>query len=305
MNTRRIFPLGGASVDPNYDGFPLIDDRLWNATDSEENYNRIFPKINKYINWRWNNEKITYSTNNCGLRMDENIDDDYDFSNTYVVLGCSFVEGIGNKKEETISAYIEKTSGIKTLNFGNGGTGCDVVFYNSMWLASRPNPPKKIFINWPVVSRFSHYNLSYNEIKNKIETDSYFTKPIHPITITNEKNTKHPYKDSLFAYPNVQATNKLLWQEILRCTWGGNLVELDILDSSEFNRTYDKTTHEIDLGVTCRSNYDPEELINFWCARDIQMDTIDRIIKKGYKTGGACHWGPAYNKLISDWFLSQ
>lgn len=306
MNRRPIFPLGISRAAPKNRNYPLIDNRLWSDPDSEESYNRILPKISKYINWRWATEQITYSTNNCGLRMEENIDDNYDFSNTYVVLGCSFVEGIGNKKDETISAYIEKISGVKTLNFGNGGTGCDVVFYNSMWLASRPNPPKKIFICWPEISRVSHYRLSYNKIDNIMETDNSYSTPLYPINISTKDHMENDYKDEFFAYPYVQSNNKILWQELLRFTWGKNMVELDIIDTSEFNKTYDKKTLKVDLGdQPLRESASPEELINLWCARDIQLDTIDRIIKKGEKYGGACHWGPAFNKLVAEWLLSQ
>lgn len=305
---RKLFPLGVHYIDMSKPPKKVF----WNSSDSEMNFNLTVKEMKKHkINWRWANEEIVYDINYNGLRGTETYDENYNFSNTYVVLGCSFVEGIGNRADETISAYIEKKSGIKTLNFGNGGTGCDIIFYNAMWLAGLKNPPRKIFISWPPIQRFSQFHTYVDPVGK----DKWFTraadnsKVIDPFLGTTDitvASYKKYYKPEYVLDPYVHANNKRLWQTLIRSTWGSNVVELDIVDNGPENQTYqDDVKSEIMTGL---HHLDVEEFFNDCCARDIRWDGIDlQIRKQGGKKYDfiVSHWGPRKNQNIADWFLSQ
>lgn len=295
--TRPILPFSSEWIN-EYETYPYVRGN-WETTDNEENFKRILPKISKYIDWKWKNRSIDYVVNNCGLRINENINDDYDFSETYVVLGCSFARGTGVSSDETISAWVERLSGVKTLNFGNSGAGCDTVFYNILWLFTKPKPPKKVFVLWPEISRFSQFKLSVSDTGRIICSD-----PSHQLSVRHGVHNNRKFNIEHFIHPELQANNKRMWQHIMHSTWGSSIVELDIIDTSEYNLTFNKTAHA-ELGWMNRTALSKEEIINEYCARDIQEDSIKRVFEENRITAGACHWGNLQHKIIAEWFLAQ
>ena len=301
-NPRRILPIGIKHV-PNEvitDNEFLIE--KYTGTDTEELYKATAKFCRKAeFNWRWRNEEITYTYNNCGLRMNEHIHDDYDFSETYVVLGCSFVEGVGCAEDETISAWIQKLTGVKTLNFGNGGTGCDVVFYNAMWLASRPRRPKKIFILWPSPSRFASFRLYLDETRNLVlpEDNLDLLRAFMYNNARGHLSFDNYYKMNIFADPQPQVSNKLLWKELLKAHWGDNMVELDIMDSTTPGYMDDEKSmffYWDDLTL--------EEKLNQCLARDLSAVTISNYLE-GDQIAAPSHWGTLVYERIAKWFISQ
>ena len=65
---------------------------------------------------------VTYTSNSYGARDIERTRDAPD-GRRVVVLGDSFVEGIGSSFDERMTTLIEQDSGIELLNFGMGGFG--------------------------------------------------------------------------------------------------------------------------------------------------------------------------------------
>lgn len=305
---KPVFPIG-SQIPKN---FIDIEKREFLETDSKELFTqtrqiaaKMFEK--RGVNWRYLSEKINYSININGLRADENFDENYDFSNTYVVLGDSFVKGIGVGEYDTIPAYVQAQSGVKTLNFGNGGTGCDVVFFNAMWLSGLKNPPKKIFIVWPQIHRFSRFHVSYDKENDLFEragphgriVDAYI-----PHTCLKKKDFAKFFKMDIMVEPSIQSENKLMYQQILRNTWGSQLVEMDVLDPTEYNKTWQGT--EI-LNIIRHYHYQSateEEILNDWLARDISVDDFKKVAS-GVDRTAACHYGPKVYEGMAKWLLSQ
>ena len=305
---KPVFPIG-SQIPEN---FIDIERREFLETDSAENYKTTKPIAQKMfdkfgVNWRYLYEKINYNININGLRADENFDENYDFSNTYVVLGDSFVKGIGVGEQDTIPAYVEKQSGIKTLNFGNGGTGCDVVFFNAMWLSGLKNPPKKIFVVWPQTHRFSRFYVNYDSDNKTFERSGPHNRIVDayiPHTCLKKKEFAKFFKMDIMVEPSIQSGNKLMYQQILRNTWGSKMVEMDVLDPSEYNKTFqgihimNEIRHDHFYSAT------PEEILNDWIARDIHFKAF-RELATGQRRDGPCHYGPKVYEGMAKWLLSQ
>ena len=310
-NIRPVLPLGPYNVDMRWkEDFKI---KLWSGTDSEELYNNLMrkkmPKTpNKGRWWRWYNKQIEYTTNKNGLRLPYSVDENTDFSKKYVVIGCSFVEGIGVTSDLTISSYMTKKSGIETVNFGTSGCGCDVAFYNAMWLSSLKHRPKKIFIVWPQVQRFSFFNIemSISDPKETFISAKDNSKVIEPyIANPSHRMYKDYFTQQYLTDPIHQRNQKLIWQKILRNMWGKNLVELDILDTTEYNQTFSKDAHHDTYDTERRKMLSPQELVNDYCARDLMFNKFDHNMAFKYNYLPIAHWGPRRNEVMADWLLAN
>ena len=98
-------------------------------SDTKLNLQKISKVLPKY--WRWHNETIDYYLNNEGFRNNVNFDE-VDWENSYVILGCSNVVGVGVPFEETIGYYIEQHSHTPVINMASAGGSCQTVFNNFM-----------------------------------------------------------------------------------------------------------------------------------------------------------------------------
>jgi hypothetical protein len=300
--------------------------KQWSGTDSEDLFLRnkrtfemYYPKLTK-LKWRYANKKVTYNYNNVGFRINENINEDTDFSNAYAVFGCSFIEGIGNYLNETIPHYIEQKTGVKTYNFGLGGTGCDVVFFNVLKLMSFKKPPKKIFILWPEHARFSHYNLKL-ENGNPISDKSQKNITLFGIHTMNLKEFKQNYKPDYLVNSEILYSNKLVYMSRLRDLFGDILVELDVLEYSsrpELQDSSDNIAVNKSFGwnnVDEKYITDPNWIINNWFCRDIMINNsrleqlkdviTDNQLVDFLKRSANGHWGQAKNKIIADLLISK
>jgi hypothetical protein len=308
---KSIFPIGT-------ENHPPVDTdciaNKFSETDDESSlagtYNTAI-KLEKTtgIKWRYVTEEITYHINKNGLREKQTFDEDYDFSEKYVVLGCSFVKGIGVGEEHTISSYIEKSTGVRTYNFGNGGSGPDIVFYNAIWLAGLKNPPKKIFIVWPQTHRFSLFKIEHDKENNHFMIPgprSYNVKSFLPASVTDNNMIEYRkyFTSKTMIEPNFQSGNKLLYQQILRSTWGSRLVELDLLDDSSYNQSYQGPEPLSEIKSYQYDKATPEEVLNDWLARDVKYSEYQRIAT-GRTNIGTCHFGPKVYEGLANWLLSQ
>lgn len=310
-NIRPVLPLGPYACDMRNKRDYRID--YWSGTDNENLYNQLMrKKFSKTPDggkwWKWYKKPIEYTKNKNGLRLPFAVDEKTNFSGKYVVLGCSFVEGIGVTADMTVSAYMTKKSGVETLNFGTSGCGCDVVFYNALWLSSLRYRPKKIFIVWPQIQRFSFFNIEVNQSdpEETFISAKDNSKVIEPwIANPSHKMYKNYFTQQYLTDPIYQRNQKLIWQKILRNMWGNKLVELDILDVSEYNQTYMEDAHAYVFDREHRKTLSPQELINQYCARDLMYDKFDHTLQFDYQNIPISHWGPRKNEVVANWLLSN
>lgn len=123
----------------------------WFGLDDEENF--IKNKQRFGDKFGWSETDITYSFNSNNMRCDElkNVD----ISDSYIIVGCSHVLGVGQKFEDTIGEQLSCMLGKRVLNAGQVAAGNDAIFLNAIW-ANNLNP-LGVIVLWSHYSRFMFY----------------------------------------------------------------------------------------------------------------------------------------------------
>lgn len=105
---------------------------------------------------------IDYKVNKQGYRTYEF--DDINWSECYVILGCSqtFGEGLPNN-EDLVSKKLESLLDEKVINLGVPGGGIDIQYYNLLSLLQKGIYPKGVFIIVPDPHRYCRF------IDNKVK----------------------------------------------------------------------------------------------------------------------------------------
>lgn len=113
-------------------------------------------RVKRYMNdsyWKYSNVNIEYDINRDGYRNDKDFDD-FDWSNTTALVGCSYVFGQGIENENTISEILTREYGEPTANLGFPGGSNAVIHHNAIAVAKKYRP-KKIIILWSYPTRHS------------------------------------------------------------------------------------------------------------------------------------------------------
>lgn len=105
--------------------------------------------------WYYRNKKIEYNLNSAGYRTKEFTQ--INWSKSIVVFGCSFVFGVGNAEEDTITGQIESITGIPTINLGSAGASSTFTVHNSVLLNESYPIPKAVVSIWPSPFRCPYY----------------------------------------------------------------------------------------------------------------------------------------------------
>ena len=125
---------------------------FWDQSgDTEKNFQKLVSSgIPNY--WRFHTKEFIYRFNSFGFRAPEF--DTVDWKNSYVIVGCSHVQGIGNPFDETIGQYISKELGHPVINMGVGGISISGIYNNILKLIKDYGKPKGMFILWTYPWRF-------------------------------------------------------------------------------------------------------------------------------------------------------
>lgn len=120
--------------------------------------------------WLWRTKSLQYTVNSQFYRAPEW--DQINWSNSYVLFGCSLVFGLGIDDSETCSTQLSKLLGNPVINLGMPGSSPFVCWVNSTKLRTQGVNPKGVIYLWPNVSRTSrfvdddavlNYGLAWNE----------------------------------------------------------------------------------------------------------------------------------------------
>lgn len=124
-------------------------------TDSEEKFYLNREKFGK--DWYYYDKDIEYKYNSWGYRTKEfsELSDEY-----VLVFGCSFTEGIGLHYDDIWATKLSKKLNIDVFNLGIGGSGPDIVFYNTIlfqnFVLKNNKLPKYVIYQWPFDNRTSY-----------------------------------------------------------------------------------------------------------------------------------------------------
>ena len=121
------------------------------SSDTEGNFQKLV-NLGMPDYWRFHTKKFTYRLNSFGFRAPEF--DTVDWKNSYVIFGCSHVQGVGNPFEETIGQYISEELGHPVINMGVGGISISGIYNNILKLIKDYGKPKGVFILWTYPWRF-------------------------------------------------------------------------------------------------------------------------------------------------------
>ena len=283
------------------------DEWLNGSPDNPDAYNKtINSDIPHY--WRYRKDKFTYYMNSDGFRtMDF---DKVDWKNSYVILGCSHVQGIGNPYEETIGEYISKKLSAPVINLGVGGLSNQAIYNNLLKQITTYGKAKGYFIMWTYPWRHTDMGSYYMQDGYK----GFWARHDEVPGLTSNNKFTDDFVNNLMYKRNViwHSTKMLLQGIPTSYIWephcwamedlGDTLIPIHFPAGSNFR------SHIMDLKYRSPSNKDflwvkksdeyKEWYLNNICARDIQ-----RYDPKIGPQGS--HWGPAVNVEIAKYFVDN
>jgi hypothetical protein len=113
-------------------------------------------KVTQSEDWYYHNTPISYFINNFGHRC-KNVES-INLDNYILFAGCSHTFGVGLELEKTYPYIVSNMLRCDYYNLAVPASGIDVLEYNILtWLATVPQKPKAIMIQWPDHSRFVGY----------------------------------------------------------------------------------------------------------------------------------------------------
>ncbi|MDA8882821.1 hypothetical protein N9I00_00275 [bacterium] len=264
--------------------------------------------ILKNTNWLWLTNDIDYKFNNQGFRCDFDFDDNFDFSNYVVFVGCSHVAGLGNQANSTVPALFESITNQPVINMGIGGASNEVIFQNIIWLMSRKHRPKRIVVCWTSLYRdlwfrndmsteFLNANLAdrlqQSEFKDYVYP-RYFTSYIERTSLAHFEMVSRMKEIGVYAfnffstycYDHLENTS-LRHMFLDKFNVGSNLMQEYLKNrNDQMQRAF---MGEIDL----------VDLLNSDFGRDITR--LDPNLKLSNVTA---HQGPVPNKILAN-FVSE
>jgi hypothetical protein len=127
---------------------------LWAGSDTEALYRENC--VRRPPGWR--EQGLHYSWNREGYRAPEWLR--IKWSDSHVVMGCSFVLGIGVDDADTLPNQLSQLLGEPTVNLGYAGGSCQVIQYNTMRLIELGWLPKTVTIIIPELARMTYFDNS-------------------------------------------------------------------------------------------------------------------------------------------------
>ena len=132
--------------------------------------------------WYYRTHKVEYTLNSHKFRTKEF--KDIDWKNSIVLIGCSFIFGMGVTNNDTIAAYLQEITGKYVVNLGQPGASNGVIAYNSYYLKENYPTPLAVVNLWSTMARWFRINyeskqkylmfelLDYNPLANSGNMES-------------------------------------------------------------------------------------------------------------------------------------
>lgn len=110
--------------------------------------------------WHYRTQHVEYKYNTHGFRAPEL--DQVDWKNSIVMFGCSQTSGTGLAESETVSAQLQRITGIPVINLGVGGTSMHWSYVNNLTLRNHMPTPLGVVNYWTSCTRLSWYGVNSN-----------------------------------------------------------------------------------------------------------------------------------------------
>lgn len=162
---------------------------LYEPSDTEQLYKINLERQPK--DWYYRHNPVTYTWNSNGYRAPEW--NNVDWARTWLVMGCSHVAGIGVAQQDTLSSHLGVLLGKPCINLGMGGSGVDVIMYNSLRLIDADIKPAGVVVVSPQLARMTYWTTKYYENLvagfTRYEVDPYI-KQAYEGFLTHEPNAE-------------------------------------------------------------------------------------------------------------------
>ena len=153
--------------------------------------------------WFWYDKHIEYRLNKQGFRNPLDLEK-YDWENSYVIVGCSHIFGVGNAWGQTIGELISKKLNAPVINLGVGGTGNNVMMHNVVHAIQKFGKPKGLFVLWTYTPRHS-VPLSYQQ-KGVDAHDSWYDPVWQRVDILPGQDDPDKVNKEISYYPETLQT---------------------------------------------------------------------------------------------------
>ena len=117
---------------------------LWSGFDTRELFEQHLR--NQPADWYYRTHPVLYQYNSNNYRCPEWAD--IAWQDSWVMLGCSIVEGIGLALDDCIPSQLSQVIKSPVINLGVGGSGLDVTMFNSIRLLENGIRPKGVITLW-------------------------------------------------------------------------------------------------------------------------------------------------------------
>ena len=134
---------------------------LWSSPDTEQAFEQHVKT--QPADWYYRTHPISYKYNSNNYRCPEWAD--IVWQDSWVIMGCSFVEGIGLAESDSLPYLISKLINQPVINLGVGGSGTDAILFNTIRLTKKNIRPKGVII---VNANFSQTRLSVFNPKHSV-----------------------------------------------------------------------------------------------------------------------------------------
>ena len=113
--------------------------------------------------WYYRTHTVTYTWNSNGYRAPEW--PEVAWADSYVILGCSHVVGIGVAYEDTLGEQLSRLLGAPVVNLGIGGSSSQLMLANSLRLIDAGIRPKGVITVEPQLERAVYWQgLEYHSM---------------------------------------------------------------------------------------------------------------------------------------------
>ena len=141
------------------------------SLDSKDQFEKNLKELPEF--WIWRNTPVTYTCNDQGYRCPNW--QDINWSQSIIVLGCSFTFGVGIDDKMTFSYRLQERLGIPVINLGAPGTSPMFQWVNTTLLIKEKVKPLAVIYNWPPPNRITKF-LGSNRSQNFGPSTTEFCK---------------------------------------------------------------------------------------------------------------------------------
>ena len=141
-------------------------DYRWCIGDDEKNYKIKYDELKasgKLSNWYWKDREVTYKSNWNGYRA---LDwEEYDWSESIVVFGCSMTYGVGISNEDVFCHHLEKLTGRSVINLSVPAGSNDLILFNLTRMFRNFGSPHAVVVGYTTIDReMSHHYMGIDKI---------------------------------------------------------------------------------------------------------------------------------------------